>query len=83
MVLSLNRFPPKPEGVTVVKSKSHHGVTISYKEPGLCETTPGVKTYAGIDATQLLVKLLLTLPGYVQGYLELSHQYVLLVLRIP
>ncbi|KAK5991499.1 Serine carboxypeptidase A [Cladobotryum mycophilum] len=39
--------PPKPEGVTVLKSKLHDQVSISYKEPGLCETTPGVKSFAG------------------------------------
>ncbi|KAK2765261.1 carboxypeptidase s1 [Colletotrichum kahawae] len=41
------QFPPKPEGVTVLKSKFHENVTISYKEPGICETTPGVRSYAG------------------------------------
>ncbi|KAF9869744.1 serine carboxypeptidase [Colletotrichum karsti] len=41
------QFPPKPDGVTVLKSKFHENVTISYKEPGICETTPGVRSYAG------------------------------------
>ncbi|PGG97877.1 hypothetical protein AJ79_09049 [Helicocarpus griseus UAMH5409] len=41
------QFPPKPEGVTVLESKFGDGAKISYKEPGLCETTPGVKSYAG------------------------------------
>ena len=41
------QFPPEPEGVTVLKSKFHEGIKISYKEPGICETTPGVKSYAG------------------------------------
>ncbi|KAL9114089.1 MAG: hypothetical protein Q9227_001861 [Pyrenula ochraceoflavens] len=42
------QFPPKPEGLKVVQSKFHEGVTISYKEPGpICETTPGVKSYSG------------------------------------
>jgi len=58
------QFPPKPEGVTVLKSRFHENVTISHKEvrgahpilfpqltsipqPGICETTPGVKSYAG------------------------------------
>ncbi|KAI1395449.1 serine carboxypeptidase [Hypoxylon fuscum] len=41
------QFPPTPEGVTVLKSKFGDGVTISYKEPGICETTPDVKSYAG------------------------------------
>ncbi|KAK0386032.1 hypothetical protein NLU13_5869 [Sarocladium strictum] len=41
------QFPPTPEGLTTIKSKFHENVTISYKEPGICETTPGVKSYAG------------------------------------
>ncbi|KAI0472260.1 carboxypeptidase S1 [Xylaria cf. heliscus] len=41
------QFPPTPEGVTVLESKFGEGVTISYKEPGICETTDGVKSYAG------------------------------------
>ncbi|OTA94003.1 hypothetical protein M434DRAFT_72052 [Hypoxylon sp. CO27-5] len=41
------QFPPTPENVTVLESKFGDGVTISYKEPGICETTPGVKSYAG------------------------------------
>ncbi|KAK7744408.1 hypothetical protein SLS62_010198 [Diatrype stigma] len=41
------QFPPAPEGVTVLESRFGDGVTISYKEPGICETTPGVKSYAG------------------------------------
>lgn len=28
----LAQFPPKPEGVTTLKSKYHEGVKISYKE---------------------------------------------------
>ncbi|KAJ5104472.1 hypothetical protein NUU61_001819 [Penicillium alfredii] len=40
-------FPPTPEGVKVVESKHQKGVKISYKEPGICETTPGVKSYSG------------------------------------
>lgn len=41
------QFPPKPEGVTVLKSKFHENVTISFKEPGICETTPGVRSFSG------------------------------------
>ncbi|KJZ77072.1 hypothetical protein HIM_03393 [Hirsutella minnesotensis 3608] len=40
-------FPPEPQGVKVLRSKIHENVTISYKEPGICETTPGVRSYAG------------------------------------
>ncbi|KAE8354292.1 Alpha/Beta hydrolase protein [Aspergillus coremiiformis] len=40
-------FPPTPEGLKVVHSKHQEGVKISYKEPGICETTPGVKSYSG------------------------------------
>ena len=41
------QFPPKPEGVKTVKSKFHEGISISYKKTHVCETTPGVKSYAG------------------------------------
>ncbi|KAI0406966.1 carboxypeptidase S1 [Xylaria palmicola] len=41
------QFPPTPEGVTVLESKFGNGVKISYKEPGICETTKGVKSYSG------------------------------------
>lgn len=41
------QFPPRPEGVKWLESKFHKNVTISYKEPGICETTLGVKSYAG------------------------------------
>ncbi|KAH8888454.1 serine carboxypeptidase [Thozetella sp. PMI_491] len=41
------QFPPRLKGVTTVKSKLNENVTISFKEPGICETTPGVKSYAG------------------------------------
>jgi carboxypeptidase C (cathepsin A) len=34
-------LPPKPEGVTTLQSKFHPGVTISYKQPEICETTKG------------------------------------------
>lgn len=45
--LSSGQFPPKPDGITTLKSKFHEDVTISFKEPGICETTPGVKSYSG------------------------------------
>ncbi|KAI1382837.1 serine carboxypeptidase [Hypoxylon trugodes] len=45
--LARAQFPPTPENVTVLESKFDNGVKISYKEPGICETTPGVKSYAG------------------------------------
>ncbi|KAH8658159.1 serine carboxypeptidase [Xylariales sp. PMI_506] len=44
---ALAQFPPEPKGITLLRSKFHENVTISYKEPGICETTPGVKSYAG------------------------------------
>ncbi|WEW56556.1 serine-type carboxypeptidase [Emydomyces testavorans] len=40
-------FPPTPKDVQVVRSKFHDGVTISYKENDICETTDGVKSYTG------------------------------------
>ncbi|KUI71605.1 hypothetical protein VM1G_06988 [Cytospora mali] len=45
--LARAQFPPPREGVTWVKSKHHEGITISYKNPEICETTPGVKSYSG------------------------------------
>ncbi|POS75865.1 serine carboxypeptidase [Diaporthe helianthi] len=44
---SLAQFPPTPEGVTVLNSKFDEDIKISYKELGICETTEGVKSYAG------------------------------------
>ncbi|KAE8391260.1 Alpha/Beta hydrolase protein [Aspergillus alliaceus] len=41
------QFPPQPEGLNLIKSKLHENVTISFKEPGICETTPGVRSYSG------------------------------------
>lgn len=40
-------FPPTPQGVQTLQSKFGNGVEISYKEPGICETTPGVKSFSG------------------------------------
>jgi hypothetical protein len=34
-------------GVQVIQSKLGDGITISYKEPGICEVNKGVKSYAG------------------------------------
>ncbi|KAK7949319.1 uncharacterized protein PG986_010205 [Apiospora aurea] len=45
--LACAQFPPKREGITWINSKLHENVSISYKEPGICETTPGVKSYSG------------------------------------
>ncbi|KIV90011.1 hypothetical protein PV10_07361 [Exophiala mesophila] len=41
------QFPPTPENVTVLESKFGDGVSISYKETHVCETTPGVRSFAG------------------------------------
>lgn len=40
-------FSPVPERLTVLQSKFHDGATISYKEPGIWETTEGVLSYSG------------------------------------
>ncbi|KAE9974920.1 hypothetical protein EG327_008624 [Venturia inaequalis] len=40
-------FPSPPQGVQTLRSKFGNGVEISYKEPGICETTPGVKSFSG------------------------------------
>jgi carboxypeptidase C (cathepsin A) len=44
---SAQYFPSTPQGVTTLHSQLQNNVTISYKEPGICETTKGVKSYAG------------------------------------
>ncbi|KAI0104269.1 carboxypeptidase S1 [Nemania sp. FL0031] len=44
---TLAQLPPQPTGITVLQSKFHENVTISFKEPQICETTPGVKSYSG------------------------------------
>ncbi|KAI9676190.1 MAG: hypothetical protein M1817_000935 [Caeruleum heppii] len=46
-VATAQYFPPTPQGLKVLQSKFSPGVTISYKEPGICETTPNVKSYSG------------------------------------
>ncbi|RMZ83362.1 hypothetical protein DV737_g1652, partial [Chaetothyriales sp. CBS 132003] len=43
--LSPRQLPAEPTGVKTIISPS--GVNITYKEPGICETTPGVKSYTG------------------------------------
>ncbi|OAA36288.1 Peptidase S10, serine carboxypeptidase [Metarhizium rileyi] len=45
--LAAAQFPPTPEDIKVIRSKFHENVTISFREPGICESTPGVKSYAG------------------------------------
>ncbi|PPJ53893.1 hypothetical protein CBER1_04600 [Cercospora berteroae] len=42
----LAQFPAEPTDATVVNSRFRN-VSISYKETTICETTPGVKGYAG------------------------------------
>lgn len=42
--------PAEPEGVKTLSLTTPNNVTIRYKEPGkegVCETTPGVKSYSG------------------------------------
>ncbi|KAH8820085.1 putative carboxypeptidase S1 [Xylogone sp. PMI_703] len=40
-----SHIPAKPTGIKTIKSPG--GVQIRYKEPEICETTPGVRTYSG------------------------------------
>ena len=40
------QFPPEPEYLYVLNS-THPGVSISYRNPGICETTKHVKSYSG------------------------------------
>lgn len=37
--VALAQFPPASEGIKVIKSKFHDGVTISYKEVHMCSPT--------------------------------------------
>lgn len=39
------QVPAEPTDVKTIQSPG--GVTIRYKEPGICETTPGVNSYSG------------------------------------
>ncbi|KAH9874888.1 hypothetical protein J1614_004375, partial [Plenodomus biglobosus] len=41
------QFPAQPVGLKVLESRFGDGVTITYKQNSLCETTPGVKSYSG------------------------------------
>ncbi|KAF2461314.1 Alpha/Beta hydrolase protein [Lineolata rhizophorae] len=41
------QFPPTPEDVTVLHSQFDEDITISFKETNICETTEGVRSYAG------------------------------------
>ncbi|RMZ81465.1 hypothetical protein DV738_g2273, partial [Chaetothyriales sp. CBS 135597] len=43
--LSPRQLPAEPEGVKTIISP--RGVNITFKEPEICETTPGVKSYSG------------------------------------
>ncbi|KAE9971239.1 hypothetical protein BLS_004576 [Venturia inaequalis] len=40
-------IPPTPENVTTVRSKLDPGLSVSYKETHICETTPNVTSYSG------------------------------------
>ncbi|CAH0054895.1 unnamed protein product [Clonostachys solani] len=41
------QFPPKPEGQKILRSKLHENVTITYKEPNICEPSSSARSYAG------------------------------------
>ena len=44
--LCLAQFPAEPTNVTIIKAQFGNA-SISYKDTTICETTPGVKGYAG------------------------------------
>ncbi|KAF2113999.1 Alpha/Beta hydrolase protein [Lophiotrema nucula] len=46
-VVSAASFPPKPVGLTTITSEKFPGVSISFKQTKICETTPDVKSYSG------------------------------------
>jgi hypothetical protein len=44
------QFPPRPEaleGIKTVNSKIYDGAKITYKNPGICEGTEGVRSWSG------------------------------------
>jgi len=41
------QFPPVPVGMTILQSHLEDGVSISYKENNLCETTEGTRSFSG------------------------------------
>ncbi|KAI5358164.1 Putative peptidase S10, serine carboxypeptidase, alpha/Beta hydrolase [Septoria linicola] len=41
------QYPAEPIGIKVLQSRFGEGITISYKENEICETTPGVRSYSG------------------------------------
>ncbi|CAI6089608.1 unnamed protein product, partial [Clonostachys chloroleuca] len=45
--LAAAQFPRRPEGQKILRSKFHVNVTISYKEPNICELEDSAKSYAG------------------------------------
>lgn len=45
--VSVGSVPPTPDGRTVINSTVQSGAYLSYKETKICETTEGVKSYAG------------------------------------
>ena len=65
LLFAAAQFPPEPKGVKTIHSKFREGITISYKEPELCETTPGVRSYSGYVH---LPPNSLTEPGEAQSY---------------
>lgn len=44
-VLESRGVPAQPKDIKTIETPS--GATIRYKEPKICETTPGVKSYSG------------------------------------
>ncbi|KAH6625182.1 Alpha/Beta hydrolase protein [Boeremia exigua] len=46
-VTALGALPPIPRDTTVIQSTKFPGVTISFKETSICETTEGIKGYSG------------------------------------
>ncbi|KAF2435542.1 alpha/beta-hydrolase [Tothia fuscella] len=40
-------FPPTPQDLQRVESRFGNGVSITYKEPKICETTEGVRSFSG------------------------------------
>ncbi|KAI9650782.1 hypothetical protein NHQ30_000813 [Ciborinia camelliae] len=64
-IFTIEGLPPRLEELSYVHSKHDLGIYVNYTSPGICETTPGVKSYSGY----------IHLPKEVLGKLGPSQSY--------
>lgn len=88
------QFPPQPEGLTVLKSKFHENVTISFKEvhtlfsPSQAHTNPPTARHLRNNLRRKVLLRLRPSSGRLplrrqRRSPRLPHQHLLLVLRVP